>query len=61
MKDLKITLLALIALASIPAMGMEQAPQAQPISFDALPGDVKRIIIPLIASSKVAEVANAVR
>ena len=39
----------------------EQAPQAPAISFDTLPGDVKRIIIPLIASSKVAEVAEAIR
>ncbi len=64
MKTFKITLVALTVLALMPVIGMVQAPQApQPsaASFDSLPGDVKRIIIPLIASSKVAEVAETIR
>jgi hypothetical protein len=64
MKNLKITFLALNVLIAMPAIGMEQAPQAPAKSFERfeeLPGDVKRIIIPLIASSNVAEVAEAIR
>jgi hypothetical protein len=46
-------------------ISMERPPQpankvTSQASFDSLPGDVKRLLIPLIASGNVAEVANTI-
>ena len=49
----------LISMEAPPAP-IQEAPQAPQISFDDLPNDVKRLIVPLIASSKVKEVADTI-
>lgn len=68
MKNLKITLLALIVLISMPAIGMEQAPHSKAMDVDAqsylmnLPGDLQREIIKIIAtSSSYREAIDAIR
>ena len=68
MKNLKITLLALSVLISIPAIGMEQAPQSKTMDVDAqsylmnLPGDLQREIIRIIATSSSSQTAlDAIR
>lgn len=65
MKNIKNTFLTLIVLFSLPAISMEAPPKPMEVipaqaSLDTLPPDVKRLLVPLIASSKVAEVADTI-
>lgn len=66
MKVTKIIVLISITIAFTPLLSMERPPQlpmkaiVQQASFDSLPGDIKRLLIPLIASGNVAEVAKTI-
>lgn len=66
MKTKRIIVLMSITIAFAPLLSMERPSQppvkavVQQASFDSFPGDVKRLLIPLIASGNVAEVANTI-
>lgn len=66
LKNFKNKFLFVAIFVSLSLLGAQAAlkpttSQGSQVSFDALPGDVKRTILPLIASSKVTEVAEAIR
>lgn len=65
MENFKNILLVCVGFISLPIASMEAPPQpmeaiSAQASLDALPADVKRLLVPLIASSKVAEVADTI-
>ena len=61
MKNLKHKFLIVTLFVSTSMVSMELPPPRPQTSFDSLPNDVKRLLVPMIASSKVYEVANTIR
>lgn len=60
MKNLKSIFFALCILTCTPLFCMQAPPQPAVASWDSLPLDVKKLIVPMIASSNVYEVTNTI-